>query len=172
MAETPTEEAISLQGHYAGAVTRLLAFLVDQFVVTAVYTLSVAGLAFVIELVSGTRIEFAEYPWLTGPAFALWWLVYYAYSWAISGHTLGMALLGLRVVAADGAEVAPRAAFVRALTLPLAFVTMGLGFVGILWRSDRRALHDRLAGTAVVYDWDARAAHLRFLARRGGPSGG
>jgi uncharacterized RDD family membrane protein YckC len=141
-------------------------------VVTAVYSLSVAGLAFVVELISDVRIEFADHPWLTGPAFALWWLVYYAYSWSISGHTLGMALLGLRVVAADGAEVRPRAALLRALTLPLSFMLLGLGFLGILWRSDRRALHDRLAGTAVVYGWDARAAHLRFLARRAGQPGG
>ena len=28
------------------------------------------------------------------------------------------------------------------------------------------ALHDLIAGTAVVYAWDARAARLRFLARQ------
>jgi hypothetical protein len=30
---------------------------------------------------------------------------------------------------------------------------------------ERRALHDIIAGTAVIYEWDARAARLRFLAR-------
>ncbi len=30
---------------------------------------------------------------------------------------------------------------------------------------ERRALHDVIAGTAVVYPWDARAQRLRFLAR-------
>jgi transposase len=29
-----------------------------------------------------------------------------------------------------------------------------------------RALHDLIAGTAVIYSWDARAARLRFLSRR------
>jgi hypothetical protein len=29
----------------------------------------------------------------------------------------------------------------------------------------RRALHDVIAGTAVIYSWDARAARLRFLSR-------
>ena len=28
------------------------------------------------------------------------------------------------------------------------------------------ALHDRIARTAVVYSWDARAARLRWLARQ------
>jgi uncharacterized RDD family membrane protein YckC len=30
---------------------------------------------------------------------------------------------------------------------------------------NRRALHDLIAGTAVVCAWDARTARLRFLAR-------
>jgi hypothetical protein len=29
----------------------------------------------------------------------------------------------------------------------------------------RRALHDVIAGTVVIYSWDARAARLRFLSR-------
>jgi hypothetical protein len=37
--------------------------------------------------------------------------------------------------------------------------------VPILVRRDRHALQDLIADTAVVYAWDARAAHLRFLAR-------
>ena len=36
----------------------------------------------------------------------------------------------------------------------------------ILVNRQRRALHDLIAGTAVVYSWNARAARLRFLAKR------
>ena len=32
-----------------------------------------------------------------------------------------------------------------------------------------RALYDLIAGTVVVYAWDARAARLRFLARQAEP---
>ena len=53
----------------------------------------------------------------------------------------------------------------RALVFPLSFLLVGLGFLGILVQRERRALHDLIAGTAVVYSWDARAARLRFLAR-------
>ena len=38
-------------------------------------------------------------------------------------------------------------------------------FAGILLGDRRRALHDVIAGTAVIYSWDARAARLRFLSR-------
>ena len=76
-----------------------------------------------------------------------------------------MAMLGVRVVAADGADATARQAVVRTLALPLSFLLFGLGFIGILLQRDRRALHDLIAGTAVIYAWDARAARLRFLAK-------
>ena len=37
--------------------------------------------------------------------------------------------------------------------------------LNILVGGRRRALHDVIAGTAVIYSWDARAARLRFLSR-------
>ena len=55
---------------------------------------------------------------------------------------------------------------VRSLTFPLGFLTLGLGFLGILVHREHRALYDLIAGTAVVYAWDARAARLRFLLKR------
>jgi hypothetical protein len=54
---------------------------------------------------------------------------------------------------------------IRTLAFPLSFLLLGLGFTGILFQRDRRALHDMIAGTAVVYAWDARAARLRYLDR-------
>jgi uncharacterized RDD family membrane protein YckC len=47
--------------------------------------------------------------------------------------------------------------------------TLGIGFLGIVFQRDRRALNDYIAGTSVVYDWDARAARLRWIARKDGP---
>ena len=76
-----------------------------------------------------------------------------------------MAVLGIRVVMADGTPVEPRRGVLRALVFPLSFLLCGLGFLGILVQRERRALHDLIAGTAVIYAWDARAARLRFLAR-------
>ena len=51
-------------------------------------------------------------------------------------------------------------------------VVLGLGFLGILLGDQRRALHDVIAGTVVVYSWDARAARLRFLSRESSPGAG
>jgi hypothetical protein len=54
---------------------------------------------------------------------------------------------------------------VRTLAFPLSFLLCGLGFTGIFLQRNRRALHDLIAGTAVVYAWHARTARLRFLER-------
>jgi uncharacterized RDD family membrane protein YckC len=79
---------------------------------------------------------------------------------------LGAAVVGLEVVQADGSPIRPRQALVRVVAFPLSLLLFGLGFVGILVQREHRALHDLIAGTAVVYGWDARAARLRFLAQR------
>lgn len=157
--------AVTQQGHYAGAVTRLAAFVVDQTVATGVFSVGTAVLTFVIAIVTGDQVSLDIPPLLLGSSFVVWLFLYYAYPWATSGKTLGMALLGLRVVQRDGAPASVRCAVLRTLALPLSFLLLGLGFVGIVTNREHRALHDRIAGTVVVYDWDARGARLRFLAR-------
>jgi uncharacterized RDD family membrane protein YckC len=55
---------------------------------------------------------------------------------------------------------------VRTILLPLSLILLAVGILMILINRNRRALHDLIAGTAVVYSWNARAARLRFLAKR------
>jgi len=98
-------------------------------------------------------------------AYAAWGFVYFAYSWAESGRTVGMALFGVRVVRDDGTDARGCRAVLRTLALPLSFLFRGLGFVGILLGDQRRALHDVIADTALIYSWDALAARLRLLSR-------
>jgi hypothetical protein len=56
----------------------------------------------------------------------------------------------------------------RTIGLGLTLLTLGIGFLGIVYQRERRALDDFVAGTAVVYSWDARAARLRWMARTEG----
>lgn len=158
--------AVNQQGHYAGAVTRLAAFAVDQSVATGAFAVTTAVISWALTLVTAGELEWQPDTWFTGLMFLGWLFIYYAYPWAVSGKTFGMALLGIRVVRKDGAATTPRNAVLRTLALPLSFLTLGLGFVPIVTGRHRRALHDAIAGTAVVYSWDARAARLRFLARQ------
>lgn len=158
--------AVSQQGNYAGAVTRLAAFVLDQAIVTTVYAFGVAALLWVLNLIFGSDLGSDSFTGLAGIVFIFWWLLYYSYPWAVSGKTPGMATLGIRVVRADGSPATAKNAILRAMGLPLSFLTLGIGFLPIIFARRRRALQDKIGGTAVVYSWDARGARLRFLARQ------
>ncbi len=160
-----TADSVSDQGHYAGSVSRFVAYAVDFGASTVVFTLALAGVAFVIQVITSHRVTWTQSDTLVGVLFVAWQFFYFGYSWAVASRSFGMYVLGLRVVRADGTEISPRQGVLRALVFPLSFLLFGLGFLGILVQRERRALHDLIAGTAVVYAWDARAARLRFLAR-------
>ena len=160
-----TSQSVTSQGHYAGAVSRFVAYAIDLAISTAVFTLALAGVSYVVKIVSGEQVSWNRQNILVVVLYVAWEFFYFGYSWAVSGRTLGMAVLGERVVRADGATAEPRRGVVRALVFPLSFLLFGLGFLGILVQRERRALHDLIAGTAVVYSWDARGARLRVLAR-------
>src|ERR1700722_8412671 len=165
-APTPVAGPLSWQGHYAGSVSRFLAYVIDLGFSSAVFALGLAGISFVAEIVSGHSISWNKSNIVVAVIFVVWQFFYFGYSWAVSGRTFGMAVLGLRVVRADGAELDPSRGIVRSLVFPLSFLLFGLGMLGILVQREHRALHDLIAASAVIYAWDARAARLRFLARR------
>ncbi len=168
MTTTPSSDlAVGRQGHYAGAASRLVAFALDLAAIWGLAIAFAALVAFTTNLVSGQKVEVSDIPVVTGVLFVAWAFVYFAYQWALSGRTIGMALLGLQVRRRNGTPAGARNAVVRTLALPLSFLCFGLGFLGILVHRERLALHDVLARTCVVYSWDARAARLRWLARHG-----
>jgi uncharacterized RDD family membrane protein YckC len=156
---------VTAQGHYAGSVSRFLAFVIDLAVSAGLFALGLAVVSFAAQVVTRHSINWSRDNIAAAIIFAVWLFVYFGYSWAASGRTFGMAVLGIRVVRADGAIAEPWRGAVRALAFPLSFLFLGLGFLGILVQREHRALHDLIAGTTVVYAWDARAARLRFLAR-------
>ena len=163
-APVPTR-SVTAQGHYAGAVSRLVAYAIDLVVSSAVFTLALAAISYVVQIVTGKQVHWDRQNIVVVVLYVAWEFFYFGYSWAVSGRTFGMAVLGVRVVRADGAVAEPRRGVIRSLVFPLSFLLLGLGFLGILVQRERRALHDLIAGTAVIYEWDARAAQLRFLAR-------
>ena len=159
---------VSLQGHYAGCISRLVAYAIDLGVSTGLFALGLAGVSFVAQVVSGHTITWNRSNIAVAIAFVAWEILYFGYSWAAGGKTFGMAVVGVKVVRADGTRLGARRATVRALVLPLSFLALGLGFLIMLVQREHRALHDLIAGSAVIYAWNARAARLQFLARESG----
>jgi uncharacterized RDD family membrane protein YckC len=160
---------VSSQGHYAGSVSRLVAYLIDLTVSTVLYSLALSFISFVAQIATGHSVSWHRDNIVVVIIYVLWQFVYFGFQWAANGRSLGMALLGVHVVQADGTRLQPKQGWVRSLTFPLGFLTLGLGFLGILVQREHRAVYDLIAGTAVVYAWDARAARLRFLARQAEP---
>jgi uncharacterized RDD family membrane protein YckC len=160
-------------GRYAGPVTRLAEFAIDASAVIASFGLIANVFVFSVRVVLGVDVETSNTQnrwWLAG--YVLWALLYYWVSLAISGRTIGKWLVGVRVVQRDGAPLRTGAAFVRVVALPLSLASLGIGLVGVVVGKERRALHDVLAGSVVVYDWGDRPAEMsapltRWLDRQG-----
>ncbi len=66
------------------------------------------------------------------------------------GQTFGKMAFGVRVVDRAGRPVTISTALVRALGYLVSVLPLGLGVVWMFFDTDRRALHDRLAGTRVL----------------------
>ena len=80
---------------------------------------------------------------------ALWW-GYFAVGWGLWGATPGKWLLGLRVVDHSGrCPIGFSRSMLRLVAYTVSSMTLGAGHLLVLFRADRRALHDILAGTRV-----------------------
>jgi uncharacterized RDD family membrane protein YckC len=154
----------SLIGHYAGAATRLVAIIIDVALALAIFDLALIGLSWLVEVFTPWSLN-RDSTWVALPLIG-WLFLYFWYCYTLSGKTPGMAFLGLRVVRGDGSTLDGRHAAIRVITLPWGMFVLGLGYLGIVFGRRRRAWQDMLADTAVVYDFDARAARLRFLVRK------
>lgn len=149
------QPALSYQGHYAGAVSRLASFVVDLVVSAGVFCVALAAISYGAQIITGNLVSWNHSTGVVAGLFAAWELAYFGFSWATNGRTPGMAVFGIRVVRTDGAVLEPRRATVRALVFPFSFLFCGLGFLGILVQREHRALHDLAAGSAVIYAWTA-----------------
>jgi uncharacterized RDD family membrane protein YckC len=159
-------QALANQGHYAGPLSRLLAYGADLLLITSSYAVALALVEFAIEAATPWSLNLQRHGWVIAGQL-VWAALYFGSSWATFARSPGMSLLGLRIVRADGAQLDRRRALIRLVAFPLGFLTLGIGFLGIIFARTHQAVYDRIARTAVVYDWDAEAAKLRDLATRG-----
>jgi uncharacterized RDD family membrane protein YckC len=144
---------------YAGLATRTLAFAADAAVINAVAWFVAAVIALCLSLLE-VPDQVTTVIAAVGAVTALaWTLAYFVFFWSASGQTPGNRLLGIAVrEASTGRPVSARRAALRAVALLLSALPLCAGFLLILVDGRRRALHDRLVGTVVVYVQDRRRA--------------
>jgi uncharacterized RDD family membrane protein YckC len=142
---------------YAGLVTRTLAFALDVAIIdiVALLTGAIVGLGLsaldIPQKVTNVLL-------IIGAGITLLWSIgYFAWFWSASGQTPGDRVLGLRVLReSTGEPISFGRAVVRVFGVVLSALVFCLGFVIILFDDRRRALHDRLVRTIVIY-YDSKA---------------
>ena len=135
---------------HAGFVSRALAYAVDAVFVNLGFTafaalVTLAYSAFVGGGEGGTGLAIA----IGSTAWVAIGSLYLICFWSLAGQTPGMRFLGIRL-----SELRPRPgrSLRRLLGLYLSVVSFGIGFLGIVFREERRGWEDRFSGTFVVYD--------------------
>ncbi len=161
----------SLQGYYAGFTSRAVAIIIDYAIIALVSAVVIAALSLFLGIPSVQRFIIwlndvlpgidRLFVGLTSPTFGaffflLFQYVYFVFFFSTTGQTVGKAVMGLRVVTIDGQRMGVKRSFIRALCYTLSLAPLGLGFLWVLGEDRRRAWHDKIAHTYVLYVWDAR----------------
>lgn len=144
------------RGAYAGIVSRGVGYVIDA-VVTAVIVSS--GTFVVNAVIQSLGNESPDLSNAGGPALLLLitglvFLFYVSICLWLFGKTLGMMVMGVRVVKADGTGIGLARALVRTFFMGLSSFFM-LGYIWIAVDNRRQAWHDKIARTFIVYDWKA-----------------
>src|SRR5918997_170137 len=149
-----------------GLVTRALAAVVDLALISALLSIGSGLLASIVPAISGGSDGLSIWGVLTFGVvgFLIGGSIFVAF-WALIGQTPGMRFLSIHLDAGGSQEIGLRRALKRILAVPLSFLPLGLGFLAILLSPERRGWHDRIAGTVVVYDEEAKLAPWSQLQR-------
>jgi uncharacterized RDD family membrane protein YckC len=165
------DEPDSLQGYYAGFTSRAVALIIDYAIILLVGTFTIGAITLFFDLAAVQRfIQWVDsllpgfdrlFDWLTSARFAglLFLLInygYFVFFFSTTGQTIGKSIMGLRVVTTDGKRMGVKRSFIRTLCYAVSLAPLGLGFLWVLGEDRRRAWHDKIAHTYVLYVWDAR----------------
>jgi uncharacterized RDD family membrane protein YckC len=135
----------------AGLATRLVAAAIDVGLLFLLYSLASTFVASVIPFAFGTQLTLVGGIVLGVLAFLVAGGILAGF-WALAGQTPGMRFLSIRLIHEGSTDITARTAIRRVGALLVSIVPVGLGFFAILRDPQRRAWHDRMTGTEVVYE--------------------
>ena len=164
----------SLKGYYAGFVSRLVAFVIDAAIVTLTMLILGWTAATILSFfnlnptdvdITTPNVTLNDYISdaiaiiivITVPIVTFFiWVGYYIGSWVLLGQTVGKQLLGLKIISVDNKRITIRQGIVRYVGYWISALPLFAGYWWVLLDDDRRAWHDHLAKTCVIYVWEAR----------------
>ncbi|MCS6991357.1 MAG: RDD family protein [Chitinophagales bacterium] len=157
--ELPQDNSLVL----ASPVRRLVAFLIDLFIIIFSIVLLLALLQALGVPVRALKIEGITHVKVEGEnlsnaaqillnlSMAVFIIFYFTLSvYLFGGRTLGKWLMRIRVISLYHHRISLWHALERTFGYAASCLELGLGFLQILWNPNRMALHDKVAGTIVI----------------------
>jgi uncharacterized RDD family membrane protein YckC len=133
-----------------GLVTRGLAALIDGAILNGIFLGAAALFGYVAAaLFNSDDLSTAGIVLGTG-AWIIAGSVYALIFWSLAGQTPGMRILSIRIERNGSNRLGLRCARRRLGGVFLSLLSLGLGFLGVITRDDRRGYQDRRADTTVV----------------------
>ncbi|MBS1683270.1 MAG: RDD family protein [Bacteroidetes bacterium] len=130
--------------HYSGFFRRLLAVIIDHFIIGFLAGL----LGFFLHFRLYGEDHFSGYP-IIGIGFftLLYYVILESSEWQA---TVGKKLLNMKVTDENFARISPLKALVRYLASWLSGAILLLGYIWVIFDSKKQAWHDKIAGTYVI----------------------
>lgn len=130
-----------------GVSRRLASVLYEGLLLAGVF----AGMFLVPHILLGMAFQYGAPGWMLLTHFLTIWSAYFLWYWSHGGKTLAMQTWKLKLLSNNGAAPSPKQIWIRYL---VAWPSYWLAGVGILWAlldRDHQFLHDRIAGTRIVW---------------------
>ncbi len=136
---------------YAGFWRRFLAWLIDAIILGVVGTILSAVLGLGSGSAGGGSASFNFNAGGTLLNIVLGLLYFTLMIALVNGKTVGAMALGIRVVPADGGgSVSIGKALIRTIVAYVSGLVIALGYLWMLWDSNKQTWHDKAAGTYVI----------------------
>lgn len=151
------KDARAYQGHRAGFFSRSIAAIIDLLSVILIVVIWNLGAAFVRMLVEHVQgVEIPKLGWSVAIGTILMWLVW-TYAWATTGRSLGMHIMGLRIINYSGNRVRLPVAALRSIFC----IVFPIGLLWVIISPANRSVQDVVLRTSVVYDWVVGLPRIR-----------
>lgn len=160
--QTSMEKAVAVQRRYCGLFSKALAIFIDLLIISVGFALFILVIEVIYRFFSRATDAHIDRDswWVLGVSIFSWFCYFWlGVSW--TGQTIGMAIVGIKVVETSGASVSLGRSALRTCLLPLNFMFfIFVGWIGVV-RRDGRMLPDLIAGTGMIWKWNARIVRLR-----------
>ncbi len=162
MPAAPTERDVTHP--FAGIVTRGVAIAIDGGAAGALFALFAIGVSGALAALGFADVGTLPSVLGTSAVWLAFVVGYFVVCWSTTGQTIGMRMMGIRLVTRTGSPPNVCRSTLRYFAQFPSILLLFGGVIMVMFHRQRRALHDVIAGTFVIYadapvDMVTRALH-------------